>query len=104
MSSVEKFIHSHVQAWCKHLAGGASKVGKWSSAKNMSDWSTYLGYDIMGSLAYGKDFRCMESDEHRYVPDLMMRTAEMVYVVSRFLLMFQTLLANPGGISLGIRP
>ena len=48
----------------------------------MSDWCTYLGFDIMGDLTFGKGFNCMDSDEHRYIPDLMMRATKFTYVVS----------------------
>jgi hypothetical protein len=48
----------------------------------MSDWSTYLGLDIMGYLTFGKRFNCMDSEEHRYIPDLVMRATKFIYVVS----------------------
>jgi cytochrome P450 len=47
----------------------------------MCDWSTYLGYDIMGDLTFGKRFNCMESEEHRYIPHLLKQSAVLVYVV-----------------------
>lgn len=86
LASAEKFIRGHIRIWCKHLEEGSSKVGGWSAAKNMSDWCTYLGYDIMGNLMFGKDFHCMESDKHRYIPDLMMDTTNICYLVRLFCL------------------
>ena len=79
--SVEPYIIANVRAWCKYLGDGSLKPGSWNPAKNMSDWCTYLGYDIMGDLTFGKRFNCIESEEHRYVPGLMMASTKFIYVV-----------------------
>jgi hypothetical protein len=72
----------NVRIWCKHLGSseeaGPVRAGKWTPAKNMTEWSNYLSYDVMGDLTFGKKF---EYVEHRYVPGLMMRATEFVYVV-----------------------
>jgi hypothetical protein len=78
-------ILENVRIWCKHLGSseeaGPVRAGEWTPAKNMTEWSNYLSYDIMGDLIFGKKFEYMERDEHRYVPGLMMRATEFVYVV-----------------------
>ena len=51
----------------------------------MSDWSTYLNYDIMGDLVFGKRFNCMESKDHRFVPELMMSATAFIYPVGGLL-------------------
>ncbi|EEH05232.1 benzoate 4-monooxygenase cytochrome P450 [Histoplasma capsulatum G186AR] len=81
LKSVEHMIIENVQSWCAHLAEGISKPGDWSSPKNMADWATYLSYDIMGDLTFGKKFHCMDSDEHRFVPLLMLNATKMVYFI-----------------------
>lgn len=85
LKSVEHMIIENVQSWCAHLAEGISKPGDWSSPKNMADWATYLSYDIMGDLTFGKKFHCMDSDEHRFVPLLMLNATKMVYFVRIYL-------------------
>ena len=57
------------------------KAEEWTPAKNMTEWSNYLSYDIMGDLTFGKRFECIERDEHRCVPSLMMAATDFVYVV-----------------------
>ena len=57
------------------------KPGEWTPAKNMAEWSNYLSYDVMGDLTFGKKFENVEREEHRYIPGLMMRATEFVYVV-----------------------
>jgi len=85
LRSAETFILENVRIWCKYLGspeeGGPVRAGEWTPAKNMTEWSNYLSYDIMGDLTFGKRFECVEREEHRYVPSLMMRATKFVYVV-----------------------
>jgi hypothetical protein len=78
-------ILENVRIWCKHLGSseeaGPVRAGEWTPSKNMTQWSNYLSYDVMGDLVFGKKFESMEREEHRYVPGLMMRATEFVYVV-----------------------
>jgi hypothetical protein len=76
-------ILENINIWCNSLGLKDGKQG-WTTAKNMGDWANYLSYDIMGNLTFGTRFECIEKDEHRYVPGLMMRATEYVYVVSTF--------------------
>jgi cytochrome P450 len=80
ISSAETFILDNIRTWCKHLAEGA-KPGEWTPEKNMADWCTYIGYDIMGDLVFGKRFDVMETNEHRFVPELMMGALQFLYPV-----------------------
>jgi cytochrome P450 len=84
LRSTEPFILENVRIWCNYLGSseaGPVRAGEWTPAKNMTEWSNYLSYDIMGDLTFGKKFEYMKREEHRYVPVLMMRATEFVYVV-----------------------
>lgn len=82
LRSAEEFVHDNVNIFCQRLGEGCeAKSGGWSTPKNMSDWCTYLGYDIMGDLMFGERFNCIGSDEHRYVPGVMMDTTKFLYIV-----------------------
>jgi cytochrome P450 len=48
----------------------------------MSQWSTYLNYDIMGDLVFGRRFDLMTSDSHRFVAKLIMNSTAFIYTVS----------------------
>jgi hypothetical protein len=39
------------------------------------DWSTYLTFDVMGELSFGKSFNLIEG-ENRHLPDLMEEAAD----------------------------
>jgi cytochrome P450 len=81
LRDAEPFIHENVKTWCKQLEGGEKSAEGWAVAKNMDNWNTYLGYDIMGDLAFGKGFHCLENEDHRYVPELMKAGNGFIYNV-----------------------
>jgi hypothetical protein len=85
LKSAQTSILENVRVWCQYLGssgeGGPMRAEEWTPAKNMTEWSNYLSYDIMGDLTFGKSFGCVERDEHRYVPSLMMAATEFIYVV-----------------------
>jgi hypothetical protein len=82
LRSVKPFIIENVRAWCNQLGSGVENPGDWTPAKNMNEWNTYLGYDIMGDLTFGKRFNCLYDKKHRYVPKMMVRGTKFIYVVS----------------------
>ena len=64
------------------LVGGSKKSDSgWSQAFNMSQWSTYLNYDIMGDLVFGRQFEAMTSETNRFVPRLIMSSTAFIYTV-----------------------
>ena len=81
LRSAEGFVHENVSHWLECLGEGASP-GQWTSPKNVATWCTYLGFDIMGDLTFGRRFNCIGSDENRYVPKLMMDSGKLVNFVS----------------------
>lgn len=71
----------------------SSKDGKdWSQPFNMSQWSTYLNYDIMGDLVFGRRFDLMTSDSHRFVAKLIMNSTAFIYTVSQPARLYYTIL------------
>ena len=80
LRSAEAFIIENVNDFCK-VVGEDSHPGEWSKPRNMSDLCTWLAYDMMGDLVFGKRFNCLTSSEHRYVPKLLMSSTAFVYPV-----------------------
>lgn len=48
----------------------------WSSPKNMTEWSSYLAFDVVSSLAYGKSFGMLVKPDLRYVRQAVERFAK----------------------------
>lgn len=77
----EDFLVKNVQTF-RDVVLQSRKDGKdWSEPFNMSQWSTYLNYDIMGDLVFGRRFNVMTSDAHRFVPKLIMNSTAFIYTV-----------------------
>jgi hypothetical protein len=82
LRTAEPFIHDNIKIWCMQLGAGDSDAEGWTKAKNMSVWNSYLGYDIMGDLAFSKRFQCLEQEENRYIPPILVEGNGLVYSVS----------------------
>ena len=90
LRAAETFLVANVNTLCDIIEKSPKtatdseedKNGEWSQPFNFSQWSTYLNYDIMGDLVFGRRFNCMTSDEHRFVPGLIMNATIFIYTVS----------------------
>jgi cytochrome P450 len=76
--SAEDFIIEQVDRWCEILLD--SKEDKWTMPKNMGDLSSYLSFDVMGTLSCGKSFGLEEPDENPFRP--------MLSIIPEFLTFF----------------
>lgn len=61
LKGVEDFVLGHVRTYLQKLAGGTSSA--WTDARDVMTWSSYLGFDVMGDLAFGKSFGMLENDD-----------------------------------------
>lgn len=80
LRSAETFVVENANDFCK-IVGAHTESRHWSEPRNMSDLCTWLAYDLMGDLVFGKRFNCLTSPEHRYVPKLLMNASALVYPV-----------------------
>lgn len=65
LKGVEDFVLVHIQEYIERLTTKSSnrhgpslsdeKTG-WTDGKDLSKWSSYLGFDVMGDLSFGKSF------------------------------------------------
>ncbi|KAK5166548.1 uncharacterized protein LTR77_008091 [Saxophila tyrrhenica] len=78
LRSAERYLVLNVQTF-REIIQESIKDEKWSSPFNMSQWATYLNYDIMGDLVFGRRFNCMTSEEHRFVPGVLMNGTAFIY-------------------------
>lgn len=76
LSSAKPFIISNVKEFCDLVN---PKTGSGWSEKDMSAWCTWLGFDIMGDLAFGKEFNCLEEDENRYISRAIVSANKYMY-------------------------
>ncbi|KAF2822376.1 benzoate 4-monooxygenase cytochrome P450 [Ophiobolus disseminans] len=64
------------------------KDGGWGEKWNASDMSTYLGFDIMGALVFGADFKTVQEEENRVLADSILPASMLMYWVSYLPLAF----------------
>jgi hypothetical protein len=81
LKSIVPFIVQNVQTWIECIGEGPLDEDGWTQPKDMNDWNTYLGYDIMGDLTFGKKFNCLRSSEHRFIPKMMLQGTRFIYKV-----------------------
>jgi cytochrome P450 len=87
LKGMESVMLLHVRQLCSILGGERKENGetKW----NMADWFSYLSYDVMGELCFGKSYDMLVDGARRGVIALVDRAAFRHYVVcpppSRFL-------------------
>jgi hypothetical protein len=88
LKGMEDVMLLHIRQLCSILGSGGKgkdvegraegKDGKW----NMSDWFSYLSYDVMGELCFGKSYDMLINSARRGVISLVDRAAFRHYVVS----------------------
>lgn len=57
---------------------------QWGPPQNMAEWCSYLGYDAMGEMAFGKSFDMLRSVRNRFVIDLMADSDRVNFTASSF--------------------
>ena len=45
----------------------------------MSNWSTWFAFDFISDLSFGKSWGLCESEENRYVPNVLRGTSQFLY-------------------------
>lgn len=87
LRSLEPYIVANIKQWCDLL--GTNTNGRkleanneWTKAKNMSQWSNYLTFDVLGDLCFGKPFGLLTSSEQRYIPGMMLSSMHAFQTVS----------------------
>ncbi|KAF1933771.1 cytochrome P450 67 [Didymella exigua CBS 183.55] len=82
LREAEVFVHANVDRWLVLLGRDREKGDLWTRSINMADQVTYLVFDILGDLCFGKCFDMKEPDSKlRHVPELMIGFMELVHPI-----------------------
>ncbi|TVY75627.1 Cytochrome P450 monooxygenase apf7 [Lachnellula suecica] len=65
MKSINESIHRNLDRLCATLTDGDGS--EWSAATNLSEILSYLSFDIMGDVCFGRSFKMIEDPENRYM-------------------------------------
>lgn len=76
----ESLVVDIVERLCETLKPHNSRWGpKW----NMSEMSTYLGFDIMGALVFGCDFKSVKDETSKEMANSVLPASMLMYWVRR---------------------
>jgi cytochrome P450 len=82
LRGAEVFIQSNVDRWLELIGQRKQEKGEWTRPTNMADQVTYLVFDILGDLCFGKCFDMKEPDsKQRHVPEIMVTFMELIQPV-----------------------
>src|SRR6185312_10811725 len=83
LRGAEPFIHSNVDRWLDLLGKHKSAETDWTESIDMSDQVTYLVFDILGDLCFGKSFDMKEPESGlRFIVEKMIEFMAIMHPVS----------------------
>ena len=85
LREMEDQILEIIKSFCEKVITGSSiekdsevdkeecdaETRRWSSPKDMADWSDYLTSDILSTLCFGRSFAMLDRDTNRWIPDTL---------------------------------
>jgi cytochrome P450 len=80
----EGYILESIKTWTDILGAPkeGSKKDEWSQGRDMTQWSTFLSFDLLSNLAFGAPLHTMSSEGKRYIPELVAGFTTFAYTVS----------------------
>jgi cytochrome P450 len=82
LRGAETFIQANVDRWLELLGKQRTGANGWTTPINMGHQVTYLVFDILGDLCFGKCFDMKEPDSKlRHVPEMMIGFMELIHPV-----------------------
>jgi cytochrome P450 len=79
LSASESRVIEVIERFCETLR---STTSGWGRKWNASELSTYLGFDIMGTLVFGCDFRTVQEEENRPLARSVLPATRLMYYIS----------------------
>ncbi|KAH6622021.1 benzoate 4-monooxygenase cytochrome-like protein P450 [Boeremia exigua] len=80
LRGAEVFVHANADRWLELLGQGIESDTQWTDSINMADQITYLVFDILGDLCFGKNFNTKEANSTlRNIPEVMVNFMEIMH-------------------------
>lgn len=70
LRGMEEHILTHVRTFIR-LLGDCGLGGNKNLGRNMAHWTSWLSFDVVGDLCYGKTFDMLTQEEWRFWPGLI---------------------------------
>jgi cytochrome P450 len=76
----ESRVSDIIERFCETLKEDM-KSDCWSKKWNASEMSTYVGFDIMGALVFGSDFKSVQEEQNRPLANSVLPASMLMYWV-----------------------
>lgn len=94
IQAMEAHVLKNVRKFCHRLTAEdifekkhcRTSTGEWSAPKNMTRWTDYLTFDIMGDLCFSQSFDMLDSPENHYMLEVLPAGVQGLNIVSHGLL------------------
>ena len=88
IKAMEGHILKHVRTFCDCMRTESLSLdeshpvdNRWSSALDISIWTTRLTFDVMGDVAFGRTFEVLKDNTNRYILDILPYGVHGLYLV-----------------------
>lgn len=76
---IDSSMLRNIDKFCSNLTKKGDS--EWSPAVNFADVTSYLSFDIMGEVCFGRSFKMMEHEENRYILQVISDGAQALNTV-----------------------
>jgi hypothetical protein len=95
--SMEELVLRNIRIFCAALIEPSSDTlgkssnekGGWGEPKNMTDWTDYLSFDIMGDICFSSSFDMLRSSANRYILKVLPEGVNGLNVVSECRILYR---------------
>jgi hypothetical protein len=77
---IERSMSRNIDKFCSNLAKEGNNI-QWSPALNFADVTSYLSFDIMGEVCFGRTFDMISQEENRYILQVISDGAQALNTV-----------------------
>ena len=81
IAALQPYMLKHIQTFTSRLSSSIKDSG-FGGYLNISHWANYLTFDVMGEIAFGKDFNMLNDDSMRTLPGVIDRNVHRQLIVS----------------------
>lgn len=88
LAQVESSMLSSINKFCELIKNEKRQDAKrsqetWSAARDVSEYASYLSFDIMGQICFGQSFDTLEKSENRDILHVISDGAQCLNTVSK---------------------
>ena len=84
MQDMEQYVSANVNKWLDKLGDDRAAGNQWTAPKNVATLISYLTFDVVTDLCYGRSFDLLGKANLRFVAELIPGATKGIYEVVTF--------------------